>query len=207
MTQEQEKWLEYIENWFNQLLDLDKESLSKIQQLSGKVILLELLNSELRFFLQPNSEGFHITTELDAKPDVTIRAPASEFMLLFFSKFSNKSPSVNMEVIGDIGLGQQFQNIMLNLEIDWEEPLSRLIGDTATHKLSKLMRDGKNYSAQRLDSFTMNLSEYLRFENNQLPDQTEVDEFIQQVDAFRNDVDRVEQRINKIINKIEQLHS
>ncbi len=207
MSQEQEKWLAHLENWFNQVLALDNESLNDIQNLSGKVILLELLNSELRFFLQPNSDGFHISTLLDTKADVTIRAPASEFMLLFFSQFSNKAPSVNMEVIGDIGLGQQFQNIMLNLEIDWEEPLSNLIGDTATHKLSKLMRDGKDYSAQRLDSFTMNLSEYLRFESNQLPDQTEVDEFIQQVDAFRNDVDRVEQRINKIINKIEQLHS
>ena len=201
------KLIQRIESWFNQVLALDEESLSKINELSSKTILLELKNSDLQFFLTAHKQGFKISNEAQVKPDVTIRSSASDFMLLFFNKFSNQSPPINMEVIGDIALGQQFQNIMLNIQIDWEEPLSRLIGDTATHKLASLMRSGKNYSAERLDAFVMNLSEYLRFESNQLPDKSEIEEFIQEVDLFRNDIDRIEQRIEKISHRIQTIGS
>ena len=44
----------------------------------------------------------------------------------------------------------------------------------------------------------MDLSEYLRFEIDMLPDDLFVDEFSKEVDRLREDVDRFAQRVNKL---------
>ena len=41
-----------------------------------------------------------------------------------------------------------------------------------------------------------NLSEYLKFEVEMLPDELLIDEFLKEVDSIRNDVERVSQRID-----------
>jgi ubiquinone biosynthesis protein UbiJ len=48
------------------------------------------------------------------------------------------------------------------------------------------------------------MSEYLRFEINMLPDDLLVEEFNKEVDMLRDDVDRFEQRLNKLEKRIQE---
>jgi len=112
-----------------------------------------------------------------------------------------------MQVIGDISLGQRFQDIMQNIEIDLEEPLSKWVGDIMAYQIGKFVRGTSRLAANTSKILVMDLSEYLRFEIEMLPDDLLVDEFSKDVDLLREDVDRFAKRVNKLearVNNKEQ---
>ena len=108
----------------------------------------------------------------------------------------------DMQIIGDIGLAQRFQAIMQNIDIDLEEPLSKWVGDTLAYKIGKFVRGSSRFAVNTSKTLAMDLSEYLRFEIEMLPDDLLVEEFCKDVDVLREDVDRLTQRINKLEARI-----
>jgi ubiquinone biosynthesis protein UbiJ len=87
---------------------------------------------------------------------------------------------------------------MRRLDLDWEEELSRWLGDSLARKLGNLGRRSARVARESVQTLAMDLSEYLRFEKQALPDRTEVDEFNADVDTLRNDVERLKARINRL---------
>ena len=65
------------------------------------------------------------------------------------------------------------------------------------HKTGNLVRGFRNYIKDTREMIAMDISEYLRYEKGQLPDQFEVNEFISAVDIIRNDVERLQSRVDK----------
>jgi ubiquinone biosynthesis protein UbiJ len=114
------------------------------------------------------------------------------------SKRSNGSLPTDMQIIGDIGLAQRFQEIMQNIEIDLEEPLSKWVGDTMAYQIGKFVRGSHRFATNAGKTLAIDISEYLRFEINMLPDDLLVEEFSKDVDLIREDVDRFEARLNKL---------
>jgi ubiquinone biosynthesis protein UbiJ len=114
-----------------------------------------------------------------------------------------------MEIIGDTGLAQRFQQIIRNLEIDWEEHLSHWFGDMTAHKLVRILTQTSELLKETHRTISMDISEYLRYEKDMLPDREEVEEYIAAVDVLRNDAERLQLRIarlQKIITGKVQLH-
>ena len=203
MDNKQPFWLEQFEKLVNKALGLDEETLYALNQLKGKFIAFEFINTKLTIFLLPNKTGLEIKTSCDVKPDVLIKGTPGNFMMMMVSskQGTNAFPS-DMQIIGDIGLAQRFQTIMQNVEIDLEEPLSKWIGDTLAYKLGKFVKDSSQFALKTGRTLAMDLSEYLRFEIEMLPDDLLVDEFCKDVDVLRDDVDRLTQRINKLEVKL-----
>ncbi len=201
-------WINQIEKLINKALGLDEETLYALAQLQGKVIAFEFINTKLNVFLFPAENGLTIHTAYEEKPDVLIKGTPTNFiMMMTSSKQGATGIPTDMQVIGDISLGQRFQDIMQNIEIDLEEPLSRWIGDSMAYQIGKFVRGTGRFAANTSKILAMDLSEYLRFEIEMLPDDLLVDDFSKEVDLLREDVDRFAQRVNKLearINNKEQ---
>ncbi len=196
-------WISQIEKLVNKALSLDEETLHALAKLEGKVIAFEFSNTNLTVFLFPSIAGLVMNTAYEHRPDVLIKGTPTNFiMMLASSKQGNASLPTDMQVIGDIGLAQQFQAVMQNIEIDLEEPLSNWIGDSAAYQLGKFVRSTSRLAANTGKTLAMDMSEYLRFETDMLPDDLLVDEFCKEVDVLREDVDRLSQGINKLEVKI-----
>jgi ubiquinone biosynthesis protein UbiJ len=105
---------------------------------------------------------------------------------------------VDMQVVGDIALAQDFQKIMRNLDIDLEDPLSKLVGDTLAYQIGQFMRKAGNITFKTVETLMVDISEYLRFEIEILPDELLVEEFSKEVDLLRNDTELVSKRIDKL---------
>lgn len=190
----------------NALLRDDPHSLSEVQALAGRIVGLEISGPELKVYVQFNEHGIVLMRDIPGQADVIIRATVPTYLGLMFDRnatVSRKTP--DMSISGDVTLAQQFQHIMKGLEIDWEEQLSYWIGDTAAHKLARLFRQGQAYVTGAGKTLAMDLSEYLRYEKNLLPDRHEIDEFISAVDQLRNDVERLKQRIDRLQNQVIQV--
>jgi ubiquinone biosynthesis protein UbiJ len=192
-----------IEKLLNHVLRLDEANLDLLGQLSGKVIAVEIENINQTIFLLFTQQGITLKAKYDEHVDVTLKGSPVVLLGILLSRESNtENISGDMEIIGDVGLAQRFQSVIKNLEIDWEEYLSHWVGDTAAHKLGNLFRDARRFANETRDTIGLDISEYLRYEKDMLPDKSEIDEFNSVVDVIRNDAGRLKQRIERLERKL-----
>lgn len=184
----------------NRLLALDPETLARLDGLSGKIIELDISVPALRFFVVPSRLGLRFLTESQVRPDVTLRAPLSTFAKLALVPRADEDMATlrDLEITGDIELGTRFQRILRGLDIDWEELVSRVLGDVAAHKGANAVRAGIAWLTSAVDVLARDAGEFLQFERGALPARVEIDEYMRAVDVLRADVARLEQRIARL---------
>jgi ubiquinone biosynthesis protein UbiJ len=103
-----------------------------------------------------------------------------------------------VEVSGDATVGQRFAESFKALDLDWEEPLAKTFGDVAGHHMAKFVRSAAAFGMRASDSFSHSLSEYLTEETGWVLGRNELNDFYDQVDELREDVDRLEARVKRL---------
>lgn len=192
-------WVPHLERVVNHALALDEETQEALTELDGKIIGFHFINTSLTLYLMPTEQGLAIQRELETKPHVMIKGTPLNFMTMMAAAKDRKGVlPANMELIGDIGLAQRFQQIMQKMELDLEEPLSSWVGDTAAFQIGKFMRNTRQFAMNTGKTLALDVSEYLRFESDVLPDDLMVKEFCQDVATLREDTDRLADRLQKL---------
>ena len=170
-------WISKFENYINKILCLDEEACYALKKINKKIIALEFENTELKLYITPIENRLSINTECDVDPDVSIKSTLDSFLKTILPlKIQPLILPINMKIVGDTTLARDFQNIISNLKVDFEDPLSKFLGDTLA------------------------FSEYLRFEVEMLPDELLINEFNKEVDCLRDETELISKRIDKINN-------
>ena len=107
----------------------------------------------------------------------------------------------DVEIRGDAELAQKFRELVLLLRPDPEEELSGLIGDVPAHQIGRFARMARSWTHRAARTTAENLAEYLAHERQHLIPRNEGDQFLRGVDAVREDVDRLEARIDLLAQK------
>lgn len=192
-----------LETAINRYLELDPHTVQKLSALEGRVIAIELLGLGIRFYMIPSRDGLMVHTHYDAEPDTTLRgAPLSLLRMGLSGDVDRQLLTGNVEILGDTDLGQTFKQILDEMDIDWEEHLSHITGDVVAHQLGRGVRALFNWGQQTGDTLMQDVSEYLQEEARLVGTDMELEDFVQQVDVLRNDVERVEARLKRLQNKI-----
>jgi len=180
----------------NRVLVLDDEAHAALSGLAGKTLLVELTDTRWRCGVALTATGVELFDEPPAEPDVTIRGtPAAFFGLV---RGSAGTPARRIDISGDVTVAQEVQTILRNLDPDWEEPLSGWVGDTLARKTGNLIRETRRFLSQTGRTLEADISEYLRYEKEVLPDRIEIEEFNAAVDILRNDAERLKIRIARL---------
>jgi len=197
--------LKKIEALVNRVILLDPHTLDQLPGLAGKRILVDVIDLELSVLIYIENEKISLTQATAQTGDVTISGRVTSLSGLVVKRDSvtNVFPK-DVEIKGDVHLAQEFQNILKGLEIDWEEYASHWIGDTAARKLGNMLRANRKWMLKARDNIKTDISEYLRFEIEMLPDRLMIDEFNNAVDAVRDDTERLQQRIRRLQKHIRQ---
>lgn len=188
-----------IENAFNRLLSLDPEAAQQLAAMEGRLICLQLEGLNIRLFIFPDAEDVMILDDFDGEADTTISGtPIALIKLGLSSDSQSEMFAGDVTITGDLKLGRQFNQLFASLDLDWEEQLSKITGDMAAHTLGNISRSLFSWNNRNTNSMKMNMGEYLQEEIRYIPSQNEVDGFMQDVNALRNDVSRLEARLKKI---------
>jgi ubiquinone biosynthesis protein UbiJ len=189
-----------LETVINRYLALDPEMLGKLAQFNGKVIKLEMTGINKTLYMLPNESGIQVLTEFEGSVDTVLRGtPISLFKMGLVSNAASLLLKGEVEITGDTRLGHKFKNVFSQMDIDWSEPLANMVGDSLAYQIhqsgNKLSRWGK----ETVKSVSTSFSEYLQEESRDVVTDTELNIFNEAVDQMRNDVDRLQARINTLI--------
>jgi len=195
-----------IETALNRYLSLDPEALSRFTSLEGRIIALKIkgLNKTLSLF--PSADGFMVLTDFDGDADATIIGTPMALAKMGISKDPKDLLfSGEIEIVGDTAVANQFNRILMQLDIDWEEILAQNIGDIAAHKMANAFHDVNQWFKRSTQSACLDSGEYLQEEIHLSPTNAELRKFILQVDEMREATDRLAAKIQFLINNKNKL--
>jgi ubiquinone biosynthesis protein UbiJ len=192
-----------LEDATNRFLRLDPDTLKRLGDIEGKIISLRIQGADgndgaVLYFL-PSEGGLQMRTEHDGRVDVTIAGNPPAFMrLLVGERAQGVFANGQMQISGDLELGQRFQRVLKKLDIDWEEVTSHYVGDVVAHKFGNFFRGFRDWRRQAHATLGQDTREFLQEEVRLLPRAEHVEAFLGDIDKFRADVDRLEKRIQRL---------
>ncbi|MFN2308970.1 MAG: SCP2 domain-containing protein [Gammaproteobacteria bacterium] len=188
-----------LETACNGALALDPEVRARLGTLAGKVIAVELLGLGVVLYCFPSAQGVQILSHYEGTPDTVLRgAPLSLLRLGLSAQPADQLFEGGVELRGDTATGQAFQAILRALNLDGEELLARVTGDTLAHQAGRLARALGSQARHAGHTLELDLGEYLREEAGLLVDPHAVGAWLDAVDALREDADRLEARLQRL---------
>ncbi len=184
-----------LETLLNTYLGMDPLTIEKCRDLTGKVVKIELSGLGLTLFVIPKGDGVQLLQHYAGIPDAVITG--SPFTL-FKASLTDTKAMQDLNITGDVELGQRFHLLLREIDIDWEEHLSKITGDVIAHQLGNFARGAKQFCANTRKSMQANISEYLHEESRHLPPREELEDFYSDVSQIRNDVERIVRRMEKL---------
>lgn len=192
-----------METALNRTIALDSQAKTAMGQLQGKVIAIDILGLDISLYILPGVERIHVMSHYDGEADTRLKgAPLSLFKMSVGNHSENQLFSGEVDISGDTETGQRFNQILQQIDIDWEEHLSHLTGDVIAHQLGRGLRGLMHWGKLAKDSLLEDTAEYLEEEQQLVATRHEVEEFNREVDILRNDLERLQARVQRLQNHI-----
>ena len=196
-----------METGINQLFAMDPETFKRLQRFSGKIIAFHLSDINQSFYFFPDQQGIQIVSHYAGEADTLISGSITAFARMAIADEKEKTSTVfngDIKITGDIALGQHFQSLFQQLDIDWEEHVSHFTGDVIAHSLGNAVRGVFSWSKQVVKTLGMDVSEYVQYETRDIASGPELNHFNIEIDKIRSDVDRAEARVQRLQKVLQQ---
>ncbi|HET9106217.1 MAG TPA: SCP2 sterol-binding domain-containing protein [Steroidobacteraceae bacterium] len=189
-----------IENVLNRGLPRSPRAQQLCAELAGRRIAIET-PAVARVLVESTGNSLRITRGSQPADAEVIGGPLS---LLALSTGVADEPlsGSEVEVRGDAELAQKFRELVRLLKPDPEEELSLLIGDVAAHRLGRLTRGAVDWTRNAAAILLQDAGEYFSHERGDLVSREEGEQFLRDVDALREDVDRLDTRIGLLQQRL-----
>lgn len=185
-----------LEASLNRYLVLDPDAVSRAGRLRGKVVQLQVVGLDISVFFLFLEDRINLLEDFDGDVDVVISgAPLS---LISVARGTRGIHDGDVVLAGDIEIAQQFGRLFASLDVDWEEHLSKIAGDTVAHQIGRMARSGSLWAARTRNKLRSNTADYLRDESDHLPHDWELEEYSCAVDDLRDRVDRLVKRVRRL---------
>ncbi len=181
------------------LLRIDPDTLERLAGLKGRVVCVSVDPPGFELFAEVTGGGIEFGREHEGPVDVTLKGRAVDFLRLGMSRGRNHlSPGRSIVIEGDVEVGQSFQRILRQMDLDWEELLAGFTGDTAARKIGVMLRGLGAWAEQSARLSRENISDYLAEERQMLVAGVLMERFQDEADRLRADVDRLQLRIDRL---------
>ena len=189
---------EAAESLINGALKYDPATLRKMGELEGKVLLIESTMPPLKLAMETNGQGIMLHSNWQDKADTTVSGSLISIAGLAVNSASQASFSgsgVNMS--GDLDLLLKINNLMAELNVDWEAILASVIGDIPAHLMADKLRKSAAMAKDVGQRAKSAAAEVAKEELRVTPTSPEFKGFSQQVRELSSGVERAAARINK----------
>ncbi len=186
-----------IEYAMNKYFALDPEARKALLELNGKVIGIDTGIPMMEYYLRFTDEKIKVSKHADTV-DAKISGKPTAFVKFKLANSSNKLNQKGLNLEGDADVLQTFNDILENMDIDWEEYLSRWTGDVIAHGIAELLRGARNMTKGSSKVVQKNITDYLQEETRHLPSKREVENFYMNNENLTCDIDRLTTRVTRL---------
>ncbi len=187
------------EKIINTALRYDPATRLQLARLSGKILALNITAPvAVKLFVMPLDEDIQLMANWDGEVDTQLSGSLMALVQLSTTEIHNLKYS-GVTAMGDLTLLADVQQLLKNLDIDWEDMLSQFTGDIIGHQAAQVIRAKFDWTKDRAQTATRLTKEFLTEEYQALVSKPELDDFYQQVDELRLAVDRAAARVEKLL--------
>ncbi len=180
----------------NRCLSLDPEAKEHLCRLSGKIVKIEW--GPLIYYWLFRSDSIYLSKDYNGPADLILRGSTFDFLRMVFIKKDKAHTDTPLQVLGDMEFGKQFKEFFSNLEIDYEEQLSKILGDAIAYPMTQMLKKISLWASLNMESLGQNLTNYVQREMNWLVPDEELQVFFSKVDELRDDCARLEARVKML---------
>jgi ubiquinone biosynthesis protein UbiJ len=177
----------------NHLLRSNNWALEQLRPFAGKTAQFECSPLQLALVVMENGEV--ASPPYPATPEVTITLSPG---LLLRVLARDETAWTEIRINGNTDFASAINHVWRNLRWDAEEDLSRVFGDIAAHRMAKTGRSIEQWGRQSADNLMHSLAEYWTEEQPLIAGKYEVEQFNRDVDALRDDLARIEKRLEHL---------
>lgn len=162
----------------------------------GKTACFEILPLALSLTVLPNGEvdvapeGTRAAVTLRLTPGLALRLAARD-----------ENAWREVEVVGDSEFAAAINQLVRQLRWDVEEDLSRFFGDVAAHRMAETGRSFRRWGERTAEHVGRSFAGYWTEEDPLIASAPEVITFNRAVDELRDDVARLDKRIDNILHR------
>lgn len=186
-----------LENALNRGLPLSPRAQALCRELAGKKLAVEV--PEVARVLVESTGDMLRVTRGDAAADAEVRGGPLGLLAL-----SGDTPQAvlqrrGVEIRGDAAIAERFRELGMLLRPDLEDLLARAVGDVPAHQIGRFTRLAFSWGRHAASTALTNVAEYLAHERRDLVPRNEGEQFLRGVDVLREDVDRLEARLDVLM--------
>ena len=186
----------------NKALNLDPQARTRLAELNGRSIKLDITSPfSLQLYVVIDDDQLTLLKQYDNEVSCAISGSANSLWELVRSDEPTRVLSNGeVQVEGDIRIAQQLGDNLKQLDIDWEDILSKFTGDFVAHRAGNTARSLKDDMKQRSSHNKQDLINWLTAHDGPLVSHYEIEDHYQQLETFRDDVERLSARVNQLVN-------
>lgn len=189
---------EFLESAVSRSSQANPDFRNLLSTFEGNVIFFDINDIGFQLLFKVEDGELRIENDCNSSPDLSIRGPLREFLIVMKAKEFNPSQVEGLEISGDMKLAQRIYQVLNSTEFDLEELVAIQIGDIPARQLGNIFR----WSKQNFLGNDSRLAQYFRTslvdEAYMVPPRSRVEKFFDDVDLLQADLDRLELRVNRL---------
>ncbi len=185
-----------LDTLLNRILSLDPNAGQLLEPLVGRrirFVIDGLPETTVRF----HAHGVDLSERPSPGDEVDAEVHASREALRALL-FEGSDAVGRFRIRGEISVVERLRDLFQNLRPDWEEPLTRILGERLGRWSAQTARDSATWTWETADQASRDLAEWLTEESGLLAHPEEIQSFLDDVDRLRADADRLAWRVQRL---------
>lgn len=190
-----------LESALNHTLSLDPDTQQRLATLDGRSVQLHLRGPELALAISVDGARLKVGPPQDGSQLKVAATPGSLLAMLFRRDEDGIAPG-KVEIAGDAELARRLEKLAGKFAPDFEEAFARSFGDVLGVPLARAVRKGLAHARDTASHLTEDGADWLRDEARVAMAPGEVEGFLDGVDDVRERSERLESRVQRLVQRV-----
>jgi ubiquinone biosynthesis accessory factor UbiJ len=191
-----------LEAALNRALALDPDTREALRGLDGQRVALTLEAPALALQIRVDGTRLQVgPVDTAQEPDLAVRSTLGGLFAqlpLLAQARRGGSPGGRVRVSGDAELARRLQQLAARFDPDWQRPFTQVFGDVLGVQLANAARSALQQAQRGAQDLARSAAEFVTEESRDVVPRAELEAFYDDVDAVRDDVERLAARVTRL---------